>query len=460
MRRLARRSIYGTAALCVVIWIAVWTSPKVFDGLGAWWRERATQQQLERFRAVETARTGSDPGEVLQALGSWSEALALVRKLDRLAPVARWVEQQASHTAELAGARHEAIAHARRAVAFDERDVDAIARLGRLLVAAPDSRDEAIELLAPFWRRLPYLAALAVPLARGLLDRGEANAAAEILLASGLAAPSDIWHVQWSDDPRDVSFVLLRNAGDGRIESRFAIDAPFQQLRIRLPAFRAVILRGARLRIEDGAIATEHALCELPHTSTSLRDDAGTLVAPGVRDQELRVELPRCFGAGSVVTISAQQEDRLATGLRDALLGLLGEELVSQLAIDASERRQNLARLRARALSESGLTVTTAPSAAGTLLRLRLPDTDWVPPTTNDDAIVLACDLHADARTLSIAVPKDHMLRATECDLELRDERGTVVGAVRSVKLGEPLAFDVTARSTDTLNLSIARTQQ
>ncbi|MBI5850331.1 MAG: hypothetical protein HZB39_04735 [Planctomycetes bacterium] len=316
---IGRAVVYLAALLSACVWTTAWVQPTWLDASGEWLRGRALAPHLARFTAI-TDDSGMDEPARLAALESWSAELAGVRKLDALAPVLRWVARDAVGRALALGDRASALRHARRLVALDDRDVDALGLLGSLLAQDDSTRVDAIALLASAHERAPFAPAVTEPLWHALVASGEFHLAAQVACTAHDAAQRDVWGVAWSDDPRDVSWIVLRRVGTDGISARFRLPARANRLRVTLPPFRACALLDLRVVIERNDRIDELPLDAATTVLDGLRREGGALVVSGAPSAwfELR-ELGKEPGACHV-SLSARCEERVADWLA-ALVG-------------------------------------------------------------------------------------------------------------------------------------------
>lgn len=337
---IGRAVVYLAALLSACVWTIAWVRPAWLDATGEWLRGRAIAPHLARFTAMAD-ESGLDDAARLAALESWSAELAGVRKLDTLAPVLRWVARDAVGRALALGDRVSALRHARRLVALDDRDVDALGLLGSLLAQDDSTRADAIALLTPAHERAAFAPAVTAPLWHALVASDEFHVAARVACTAHDAAQRDVWGVAWSDDPRDVSWIVLRRVGTDGIGARFWLPARAARLRITLPPFRACALADLRVVIERNDRISEVPLDEATTALDGMRREAGALVAPGAPTawfelSDLGKELGACH-----VSLSARCEERVA----DWLAALVGSP-EGQIAATHSP---GLRALRARA---------------------------------------------------------------------------------------------------------------
>lgn len=444
--RSARSLVLVAFAASVLLWVAVGCAPTLLDRAGAWLRERETARHLRQFQSVESAVAAGDLEAAAERIEDWGAQLAGARKLDALAPVSRWVTRRASEIHAMAGRRDLALAHARRAVAFDDRDVDAIARLGVLLIREPEGSKAAVELLEPMWERLPQLASLGIPLAQAWIDRGEVSQGARVVVRLAEAAPAEIWHVQWSPRPVDVSWFLWRSLGEDQVEARFSIEPQFRQLRLRLPPFAAVELRDCRLLIASADSVREHEVMALRPELTGLREVNGVLVAPGLHEQGLSVDLMDPVQAGSVVTLRAKRQARISDELRDALLGELGDELLARLPAEDA-LRDPLCSAWARALLAGGFSIRCGDETCPLAFAAAGPD----------GSFRFDGELAPDCRTLTVVVPALEVIRRRGATIEVHEESGGLLARIPNERLVAETTIEVSQRSSDRIRLVLRR---
>lgn len=444
--RTARSLVLVAFAVSVLLWVTVGCAPGLLDRAGAWLRERETAHHLRQFQSVESAVAAGDLEAAADLIEDWSAQLAGARKLDALAPVSRWVARRASEIHAMSGRRDLALAHAQRAVAFDDRDVDAVARLGILLMHEPGGSKAAVELLEPMWERLPQLASLAIPLARALIDRGELGKGARVIVRLAGAVPAEIWHVQWSPRPVDVSWFLWRALGEDQVEARFSIEPQFRQLRLRLPPFAAVELRDCRLLIASADSVREHEVMALRPELTGLREANGVLVAPGLHEQGLSVDLGAPVQAGSVVTLRARRHARISDELRDALLGELGDQLLARLPADDA-LRDPLCSAWARALLVGGFSIRCGDETCPLAFTATGPG----------GSFRFDGQLAPDCRTLTVVVPALEVFRRRGATIEVQGESGRLLARIPDAGSAAETTIEVSQRSSDRIRLVLRR---
>lgn len=325
-----RAGTLGTGLLCTVILAGTYWQPGWGDAAGAWILQRAQDRQWQHWHRIgELAGEGAEVER--SELLDWSRELAGVRKLDSLAPVVRFVEPRIIALSEKLGDTAMAVVHARRLVSFDDRNIEALTTLGRLLAADHETRDEAEKLLRAACRRLPDNPSLVPTLCRILVARGEFADAAQLLVAAAATAPSNLWYVHWSEDPNHLAWFMPRSMGMGKIEARFTIDEPVEFLRFRLPSFRALELRDLQLCIEVAGETTSHSFTDLQPKLASMHWADGALIVSCTLDPSIELgAVQQAKGPGTYV-VTAKATDRLAGWLADLLVGSVGSRLIEEL---------------------------------------------------------------------------------------------------------------------------------
>lgn len=295
-----RRIVCLATALALGVLAVFKWSPHQADALGRWWRARVETHYLARLEAIgELSRR--DPAAAHASLLGLAEELRDVRKEDRLATLVRIVQRRLVDHAMAVSDLDGAVDAARRWFELDDRDIDAVGRLGAALAAREATRAEGIELLRDYAGQVEGHPALVVPLCNALVAEGQHAAAAASMLAAAEAPTGGVWSVQWSSDPRMRGWVMARRFGAGEIELRFTIDQTIDGLRLAPPPGSAFALRDATLALEHGEPTRTRHL-EVPSHS----------VAAPIAFPELR-----CAARPTTVTLLARAEPRAPDWLRE-----------------------------------------------------------------------------------------------------------------------------------------------
>lgn len=343
----ARAAVLAIAVVCAVMLAAFAWSPSTIDRLGDALVERARSREL---RAAERYAGAAAVGPAIEhaVLSDWVAEHPNVRKLDRLAPAAAFVDSRLVALARGAGDTDAAIVHARRWVARDDRDVDAIAALGVLLGAAPPTRDQAIDLLHRAWRCAPDVLDLAVPLGE-LLARGDRHdEAAAVITAACRGEFAGTWRVQWGEDVRCASWFVPRRLADGRIEARFTILDEVDRLVFTLPAFATQELTATGIAIgEEPAVPLDDLR---PHL-VGIRRSGDALILDGVAHSIITIPLDVARPGPVPIVLRTRPRAIVGSRMRELVLGELGARIAAAAPSAA------LTLVRARALQSCVLDV-------------------------------------------------------------------------------------------------------
>ncbi|HMQ21317.1 MAG TPA: hypothetical protein PKE00_02440 [Planctomycetota bacterium] len=333
------------AVLCVFWW------PTAFNAAGSWLRERAVAAQVARFRLVAEAR-GRDSAHEEALLRAWDRDLRDIGKLDTHALAKRYVLTRLVELARARGDHGVAVHEARRLVAFDRYDVDAVVALGEVLGAAAETAAEGLELLRSLQRRVPdhprLVASLVTTLTTMVGGSGAASLdassdAVAVLKAAALPRHACAWTLQWGPEPtRDGAFFRPRALGpadDAQLQADLVVDGtpglPVAEIAIFVP-------RGLSASIEDVALAIgDSALLPLDAWSPraqGLAREGDRYVASGVASGAgFVITLPTPLRAGCSLRMRARVRPRIVPWLRDLLEGEVGQRLRAAVkAVSAS----------------------------------------------------------------------------------------------------------------------------
>lgn len=340
------------ASLGAALLLAAFAWPgSAVGSVEAWlgWRPPIVEDWEARLRAAD--------GAELRALALELDA---VRKLDRLAPVARQAHWRGLQAARQQGDLASAIAAARWLLHLDDRDLEAIGALGELLGRDPGTHKEAIDLLQQARARAPASGVLLAPLTSLLVRTGDVAAAGAVLQAMADEPTSHQWTVRWG--PEAGASVLPVRGPDGRLQLCFTVDDDCRELTLQAPMATALSLQEAALEVTDRDGVIAQPLAAWQPRLRGMRWQGDALLAPGEDEQALIVR-PRTAGPLQV-TMTWREGPAQAEWLRQLLRGEVGRALAQATAVPTT-----VLRLRAEALLGTVLRLT-ATTASGPVERL------------------------------------------------------------------------------------------
>ncbi|HEX5054286.1 MAG TPA: hypothetical protein VFZ65_21080 [Planctomycetota bacterium] len=281
-------------AVCLFAGSVAWIWTHHADAVAAF-EKRLVHLLTGRFWGqFEAAGKVGDPAVEHDLLEGLAHDLEHVRSQDRLSDMVEKCHTRLIALAEAKGDLDEALSWARASVAFDGQHVRTLVRLGEVLCARPETRDQGLAHLSALSRKFAGNPHVARALAAQLAAAGRGAEALDVLDAACAVPQSNRWIVLWDEGQgyEESNAHQIPVVVHDCFRLRFDIVGRCKRVRFLTPLFASFTLVQPMLHVVVNG--ETHVLSLLgPSASVSNMATAGDrLEAVGVSDAFVEVVLP------------------------------------------------------------------------------------------------------------------------------------------------------------------------
>ncbi|MEO6597057.1 MAG: hypothetical protein ABIP94_20115 [Planctomycetota bacterium] len=294
--------------------------------------------------AWEAAKQATDPATQRVLLEGLEKDLGHVRSQDRMGYIVDDCQSRLIALAEARGDLADATKWARASVAFDDRNVLALVRLGRLLCAEPSTHQQGLDQLRTLSRKFTGDPHVTSAVASALARSGRGEEALAVLDAAFAVPQSNGWIVQWDAgeglDGRQAN--LIPTVDEGHLRLRFDIADRCRLLRFLVPACSSFSLVRPTLYVVADGQTQAIDLLGAAMASNGMARNGDRLEAIGESGAWIDVVLPTLAVSHQEFTLTAGWQPRRSTVIAapavEAAMDMWRDQLVQRGDTEASEQ--------------------------------------------------------------------------------------------------------------------------